>query len=164
MRSTVASATSPTRSHRPNCKVEQRWFAGAHSNIGGGYRSDSLAQLPLQWIQKCAAAADLRFRHEIQLLGDEHTAPVVDSYAKFLKGVYRALKFGKRNYRDVGKDREKVTGGWIEPHYETIDSSVFDKWRSDDGYRPENLKRWAEKNNFDPAEQFNFKVAHTNSE
>jgi len=141
---------APDKKHQPPPLVEQRWFAGAHSNVGGGYRSDSLPQIPLRWIQERAEAADLRFRQTVQLLGDEHHAPVVDSYAKFLKGVYRAVKFGKRHHREVGKDREQVSNGWIEPHYETIDGSVFDKWRYDEEYRPENLKRWAEKNDLDP--------------
>lgn len=30
--------------------LEQRWYAGVHSNIGGGYVRDGLANLPLRWI------------------------------------------------------------------------------------------------------------------
>jgi hypothetical protein len=28
--------------------VEQRWFVGAHANVGGGYENDLLAQIPLE--------------------------------------------------------------------------------------------------------------------
>ena len=32
--------------------VEQVWFAGVHSNVGGGYPKDSLAQISLEWLIK----------------------------------------------------------------------------------------------------------------
>lgn len=32
--------------------VEQRWFVGAHANVGGGYQTDLLAQAPLRWMMK----------------------------------------------------------------------------------------------------------------
>ncbi len=155
---------APDKKHEPPPVVEQRWFAGAHSNVGGGYRNDSLPQIPLHWIQQKAAEAGLHFRHQVQLFGNEHEAPVVDSYKKFLKGVYRAVKFGKRHYREIGKDREPVTNGWIEPHYETIDASVFEKWRSDDAYRPENVRRWIEKHGLNPAELVGSENAHPTGE
>lgn len=31
-------------------RVEQRWFAGVHSNVGGGYQRDGLANIALKWI------------------------------------------------------------------------------------------------------------------
>ena len=37
--------------------VEQRWFPGAHADVGGGYRSDPLPNRPLAWLQSKAAAA-----------------------------------------------------------------------------------------------------------
>lgn len=30
--------------------MEQRWFAGVHSNVGGAYGNDGLANIPLRWI------------------------------------------------------------------------------------------------------------------
>lgn len=31
-------------------RISQVWFAGVHSNVGGGYPDDSIAQIPLIWI------------------------------------------------------------------------------------------------------------------
>jgi hypothetical protein len=31
--------------------VEQRWFIGAHANVGGGYPGDRLSRIPLAWMQ-----------------------------------------------------------------------------------------------------------------
>jgi uncharacterized protein (DUF2235 family) len=36
--------------HAPDQVMEQRWFAGVHSNIGGGYVDDGLANLAFHWI------------------------------------------------------------------------------------------------------------------
>lgn len=149
----------PDKIHTGPPTVEQRWFVGAHANVGGGYRADSLPQLPLQWLQQKAEFASLSFRQRIQLSGDEHLAKPVDSYKKFLAGAYRVLKFGRRHYRKIGKDREEVKGGWVEPHFETIDASVFDKWRADEGYRPDNLVDWAKRAGVDPKSVFGERVA-----
>jgi uncharacterized protein (DUF2235 family) len=47
----------------PGQIVEQVWFAGVHSDVGGGYSDDSsLADLTLEWMAKRAARAGLRLR------------------------------------------------------------------------------------------------------
>jgi hypothetical protein len=33
---------------------------------------------------------------------------------------------------------------------ETVDRSVFDRWRADAAYRPNNLTEWAKRKNVDP--------------
>jgi uncharacterized protein (DUF2235 family) len=43
---TVATGTRSTDSER----ISQVWFAGVHSNVGGGYPDDSLAHVSLAWI------------------------------------------------------------------------------------------------------------------
>ena len=41
--------------------LEQVWFAGAHSDVGGGQADPSLSEIPLLWIVDKAAAAGLDF-------------------------------------------------------------------------------------------------------
>ena len=57
-------------------KVEQVWFAGAHSNVGGGYPKDSLAFVSLDWMMGKAIGCGLRFadgaREEVQRTADAH--------------------------------------------------------------------------------------------
>ncbi len=43
-------------------RISQVWFAGVHSNVGGGYPDDSLAQIPLIWIMAEAQKCDLKFK------------------------------------------------------------------------------------------------------
>jgi uncharacterized protein (DUF2235 family) len=45
---------------RPDQVLEQVWFAGAHANIGGGYRDIGLSTHALDWMAYKAAAAGLR--------------------------------------------------------------------------------------------------------
>lgn len=40
--------------------MQQRWFAGVHSNVGGGYVNDGLANLALRWMVKEARGPDLK--------------------------------------------------------------------------------------------------------
>jgi uncharacterized protein (DUF2235 family) len=42
-------------------RLEQVWFAGMHSDVGGGYPDDGLSHIPLEWMMRKAEAAGLRF-------------------------------------------------------------------------------------------------------
>lgn len=41
------------------CSVDQVWFAGAHADVGGGYLTRGLADIPLHWMASQAEAAGL---------------------------------------------------------------------------------------------------------
>src|SRR5262245_18183924 len=43
-------------------RIIQVWFAGVHSNVGGGYPDDSLAHIPLCWIMAEAQDCGLRYK------------------------------------------------------------------------------------------------------
>jgi uncharacterized protein (DUF2235 family) len=49
--------------------LEQSWFAGAHSNIGGGYEDSGLSDIALQWMaaraERCGLALDARWRGQL---------------------------------------------------------------------------------------------------
>ena len=42
-------------------RLQQVWFAGMHSDVGGGYADDGLAHVALQWMMQEAEATGLRF-------------------------------------------------------------------------------------------------------
>ena len=127
---------------RKPANVEQRWFPGAHANVGGGYDSDILAQLPLKWIMAKAALHGLAFRKEVVVDGNPATAAVTDSYSPFMYGLYRRL--AKPYLRPIGVPPRDLGGGrFIETINETIDASVFDRWSGTQAYRPQNLQAWA---------------------
>ncbi len=43
----------------PGITIQQAWFAGAHSDVGGGYKTRRLADIPLVWMAKQAEIAGL---------------------------------------------------------------------------------------------------------
>ena len=45
-------------------RLSQVWFAGVHSNVGGGYPDDSLAYIPFVWIITEARRCGLRFKSD----------------------------------------------------------------------------------------------------
>ena len=139
--------TLPHHDDSPDQIVEQRWFSGAHADVGGGYRNDPVSQIPLAWIQSKAVAAGLDFRRTVVLDGSEFRAPIHDSYSEFLRGAYRvwrALTLRGRYYRQIGAPRVEKREGWVETVNETVDDSVLARWRADHGYRPRNVLEWAQ--------------------
>jgi hypothetical protein len=135
---------------RPLSGVEQRWFVGAHANVGGGYQTDLLAQAPLRWMMKKAELHGLSFRSEVGLDGNALEAPIADSYKAFGGGVY-AIVFPPL-YRTIGTEPDVRDDGSHININETIDASVFERWRSDPTYRPRNLVEWAQRKKVDPAQ------------
>lgn len=133
--------------------IEQRWFPGAHANIGGGYRSDLLAQRPLSWIQNNAGKHGLNFRSTVRLSDEDLDFQPTDSYSQFLNGTWKLITAGNRFYRKLmadpimkqaRQDSVDPTTGWVHTVNERIDESVFNRClKSRDGYCPEPLKEWA---------------------
>ncbi|MGM4886651.1 DUF2235 domain-containing protein [Tardiphaga sp. 20_F10_N6_6] len=128
-------------------EAEQRWFVGAHANVGGGYASDLLAQEPLAWMMKKAAAKGLSFRQDVDHFPEFLKSPVIDSYGSFLGGVYKI--FRTRFDRTIGADPIDAPAETESTINETIDASVFERWRTDSSYRPRSLTEWVDRKKID---------------
>jgi hypothetical protein len=113
---------------------------GAHANVGGGYASDPLSQRPLKWLMDKAAGLGLLFRDQV-VIDTTQVAPLInDSYREFVEGFYRL--FSKPFYRRVGLPADKGIQATTARINETVDGSVFERWRVDETYRPANLVAW----------------------
>lgn len=89
---------------KPDQRVEQVWFPGAHANVGGGYEGDRLRHLALRWMQERATDSGLAATQTVVEEGD-HRAPIRDSYREFLFGIYRFVSGRKvRPYGGVGTE------------------------------------------------------------
>lgn len=136
----------PTAPKMPSLdKVEQRWFIGAHANVGGGYPNDPLSRLPLAWMQSKAAGLGLHFSSAVVLTNDEHLTRPEDSYAKFMFYLYRPLTLWQRYDRPIGTRANRVKGGLSFPVNEWIDASVFRRWAAKSDYRPPKILEWRER-------------------
>jgi uncharacterized protein (DUF2235 family) len=146
----TARNDDPTGGSKPRTldQVEQRWFVGAHANVGGGYPSDILAQAPLKWLMDKAAMHGLRFRPGFEMDPPDYSAPIADSYATFGNPVLRL--FSKPFQRPIGTE-QRGSAKTTSRINETIDGTVFERWRKNADYRPANLVDWAERTGVDPA-------------
>ncbi len=118
--------------------VEQRWFIGAHANVGGGYGKDPLSDISLAWMQEKAMAAGLKLVPCTPPLNAHETRPR-DSFAEFFKGTYRLYRRlfypgGGRHFRRFDRDSENRPAVGV-----SVDPSVWKRWMFDAGYRPETL-------------------------
>lgn len=68
-------------------KLEQKWFRGAHADVGGGYRDARLSDIALDWMMDKAEAAGLRFEPRHRL------APQADSLGSLHDEVARAQAY-----------------------------------------------------------------------
>ena len=150
-RFTTQEKDPKTGLHVPPPNIEQRWFVGAHANVGGGYVDDTLCTLPLAWMQQKVASRGLAFSSRIEASDTDIDAEPVDSFARFMKGVYRIIRLGVRYHRPIGAESRKVNKGWSTSINETIDGSVFEKCRRNARYRPTNLQEWADTRGLDLA-------------
>lgn len=117
---------------KDNMDMQQVWFAGAHSNVGGSYKPDEdgslLSDVALAWMMKQARESGLTVEaHLEQGMKPKPTARMHNSRRNF----YR-LK--KKYYRQIDHGKGPVF----------IHRSVKERWDQDPKYRPKNLKAFIE--------------------
>lgn len=129
--------------------VEQRWFVGAHANVGGGYNSDLLAQIPLRWLKKKAELHGMKFSYDLDIHDESCEAPINDSFKEMFYGLYALAKLERPYYRRIGSEPIVTPILKTETVNETIDSSVFERVRRCRDYSPANLDDWARRRGVD---------------
>jgi uncharacterized protein (DUF2235 family) len=153
------SAYAHPQPHDDGRFVEQRWFGGAHANIGGGYRSDPLPDRPLTWLQDKAAQCGLGFRRHASVSADDLECLPTDSYSEFLRGLWKVVALGRRYTRWIMSDPVHRTSratamsgpveGWVQTVNERIDRSAFERCQRHPDYRPASLQEWATRKGLD---------------
>jgi hypothetical protein len=146
-----ADKTKPFKQPRDIAHAEQRWFCGSHGDVGGGSYNDVAAQIPLQWIMSKAKFHGLTFRQDVLSGPEAATAALDDSFADvdWEDILQRVKQLNVRHWRGI--DRAPVPRPTTNIHTinETIDKSVFGRFRADPNYRPKNLVKWAQKHGQD---------------
>lgn len=75
----------PPRINQAGSGVKQVWFAGAHSNVGGGYADTGLSDIALTWMARAAAQQGLSVDGALfQRATPDATARRRDSLGEFL--------------------------------------------------------------------------------
>lgn len=111
----------------PAQRIEQVWFPGVHSNIGGGYLKDKLCNTTLLWMIDRAIECGLEFDNK----------KVIEEVARNLDFQYAAEESYKSFYtiispftRTVYKRRDT---------FEMLHHSALDRFSKKEKYRPGNL-------------------------
>jgi|SRR5271165_1060149 len=111
-----------------NGRLEQAWFAGVHTNIGGGYAPDGLANEALHWIVEKAEGLGLEF--DSSFLG--HYLPCFNSaLMDSMTVMYRTMGRYVRKIGDQPADGETV-------HQSALDRMNLPACR----YAPSNLQAY----------------------
>lgn len=117
--------------------VEQVWFAGVHSDVGGGYAETGLADLAMLWMVERAESRGLRFSPDAFRDGEQRSDGDVPTRPDPLgvlhdsrKGVYRVLPPARRGIGETSSGRESVA------------ASAVTRTQRDAAYRPGNLMQY----------------------
>ncbi|MYA88720.1 MAG: DUF2235 domain-containing protein [Boseongicola sp. SB0662_bin_57] len=104
--------------------LKQRWFPGAHGNVGGSYRYDGLANGTLHWIAEAASALglalDTRFLQNYRPFAQDHLGDTHDLFYRVGEAARFMLGKGARAMNDY-PDAANLD----------IDASVIKRFASD---------------------------------
>jgi uncharacterized protein (DUF2235 family) len=133
---------------KPPQQVEQVWFCGAHSDVGGGYErkpkgsgqglEPQLADLSLDWMIARARACGLAFDDDVLVANPlelDPRAPIHDSKT----GLYNLVPAYDRV---IGRATIERKPAEQPDHTQSLHPSVLARWDADPQYRPESLKRY----------------------
>jgi uncharacterized protein (DUF2235 family) len=124
---------------KPGQTVEQVWFAGAHSDVGGGYAPPCASDIPLAWMLDRARAAGLELDAaaiRAYPLTLEPPAPLHDSKTGFYlvtPGIDRPIGLAARDPENPDAERP------LDPT-QSVHASVRERWDKDASYRPPALR------------------------
>jgi hypothetical protein len=129
-------------------QVEQVWFCGAHSDVGGGYERDriagspgfepQLADISLDWMIAKARGCGLAFDPEVlqaNPLTRHPGARIHDSKT----GFYNLVPSYDRVIGLATIDKKQTD---VPDRTQSLDRSVLERWDADPQYRPESLRRY----------------------
>ncbi len=129
----------------PSQTLEQVWFAGVHSDIGGGYQDVGLSEIALLWMAEKARSCELAFKPDrlvptttnLDDAAHREGIQVAPNYRGTVhnsrKGIYLLQPAYDR--RLAGDNGARVDGG-------ALASSAKTRYDEDERYRPPALSDW----------------------
>ena len=108
--------------------LEQVWFPGVHSDVGGGYPENGLSDITLEWMVAKAESCNLEF--EAISSNSNAMAIMHESYTGFYKLQHPHLRSIGFEDPDSGNTNE------------SIHPAVLERYKNDQSYRPKNLSEY----------------------
>ncbi|MEM7216458.1 MAG: DUF2235 domain-containing protein [Pseudomonadota bacterium] len=97
--------------------VKQVWFTGVHSDVGGGYAENELADITLSWMLKEAKQKGLKLRSGLE---DQIKGNPQGLLHNSLTGVFKKLQSRPRSIPAISQRTAKAT----------VDGSVFERQKN----------------------------------
>ena len=110
---------------KPGQVVEQVWFPGVHSDVGGGYDDPSLSDIALNWMIDRAKTAGLEFDAGVMNAHPTHPTPTANMHNSMT--VF---------YRVEGELQRPIA---VNDPTQSLHESVRARWDADPSYRPRNV-------------------------
>lgn len=111
-------------------EIQELWFAGMHSDVGGGYPDNAVSLDPLVWMKTEAQLQELRFDELIMMRHERGRYPqalIHDSRA----GLASFYRYAPRTYEAASGDPAETNGSPVLHH-----SAVRKMQVGADGYAP----------------------------
>lgn len=127
---------------KPGQTIEQMWFCGVHSDVGGGYPERGLSDITLDWMVGKARGAGLVFDDaavKAHALAPDSRAMLHNSKTGFYRltaGLDRAIGWASKN-----PDASDATARRDDPT-QSVHDSVRTRWDNDPTYRPPALRAY----------------------
>lgn len=121
---------------KPGQTVEQAWFCGVHSDVGGGYAEAGISDITLDWMIGKARGAGLIFDQTAIDAHPLHPNPVGELHNS-KTGLYRLTPGIDRPIGLTAKSDDKAEQN--DPT-QSVHDSVRNRWDKDEKYRPSSLK------------------------
>jgi len=112
----------------PSQTIEQVWFAGAHSDVGGGYPEVGLSDIAMNWMMRSAEKAGLEF--------DSHVVTAFEAPEDLKQNVHPSRTIG---YKLTSPHLDRAIGD-TSFKTEYFHRSLLQRWQQlGDKYRPKSL-------------------------
>ncbi len=126
---------------KPNQTVEQVWFSGVHSDVGGGYRERELSDVALKWMLDKAAGTGLAA--DADALAAHPPNPRFDGVLHDSTTLlYRIPGLGSN--RRIGFVKSK-SGALVRDPTQSVHEAALQRWDADASYRPKALREFFER-------------------
>ncbi|HEV8243083.1 MAG TPA: DUF2235 domain-containing protein, partial [Nitrospirales bacterium] len=127
---------------KPGQTIEQVWFSGAHSDVGGGYPECGLSDITLDWMVGKARGAGLIFDDAAIKAHPLHPNPLAELHNsktglyRVTAGIDRGIGFSTENPKDPAHAAKR------DDPTQTVHDSVRVRWDNDRTYRPASVREY----------------------
>jgi hypothetical protein len=119
-------------------RLEQVWFTGAHSDVGGGYPETGLSNIPLLWMIDRARECGLDFGPDAtERIKADPYADAHDSFSTLYKIVDAVGLHPHGQWRELGQVSPTPEFKPVSPNFESVHDSVVTRFQRVPPLKPE---------------------------